>query len=287
MSVYVNRTQNLIYMKKSTKNILIVIMSFGIYFVIDDYFFKETRKWIFELTNQVGVSHVLTYTLTGIPLFLGTLLVSGKAKFLKSLGLNQSILKGFLFALICTLPMFIGFSFVFDFDPKIPLNTFLISVVAAGFFEELFFRGILFGLLFRKTNLGFIPSVFFGALYFGILHLYQSTDLAEMWGIFLITFFGGILFAWVYAEWKFNLWIPIFLHLLMNLSWELFDISNNALGGIYSNVFRFMTISLIIALTVLYKKKKGLKYQIHKKNILIKKIDKIDCNRDSTTPYNL
>ncbi|MCK0114913.1 CPBP family intramembrane glutamic endopeptidase [Gelidibacter sp. F63206] len=260
-------------MKNSTKNILIVIISFGIYFVIDDYFFKETRKWIFELTNQLGLSHILTYALSGIPLFLGTLLVSGKANFLKSLGLNQSILKGFLFALICTLPMFIGFSFVFDFDPKISLNTFLISVVAAGFFEELFFRGFLFGLLFSKTKLGFIPSVFFGAFYFGTLHLYQSTDLAEMWGIFLITFLGGVLFAWVFAEWKFNIWIPIFLHLLMNLSWELFDISNNALGGIYSNVFRLVTISLIIALTVLYKMRKGLKLEINKKNILIKKMN--------------
>ena len=258
-------------MKNSTKNILIVIISFGIYFVLDDLFFKETRKWIFELTNQLGVSHIITYALSGIPLFLGTLLISGKAEFLKSLGLNKSIIKGFLFALICTLPMFIGFSFVFDFNPKIPVNTFLISIVSASFFEELFFRGFLFGLLFRKTKLGFIPSVFFGALYFGLLHLYQSTVITELIGIFSITFLGSVLFAWVFAEWNYNIWIPIFLHLLMNLSWELFTVSDNAFGGIYPNVFRLVTVGLVIVLTLLYKKKKGLKLEINKKNILIKK----------------
>jgi len=258
-------------MKYSIKVLLIVIISFGIYFGLDDMYFKSIRKWIFELTNQFGVSHIITYTISGIPLFVGTILIARKSDFFESLGLNKSIFKGFLFALICTLPMYIGFSFVFDFNPKVSLNTFLISVISAGFFEELFFRGFLFGLLFRKTKLGFIPSVFFGALYFGILHLYQSTELAELLGIFLITFLGGILFAWVYAEWKYNIWIPVFLHMLMNLSWELFAVSDNALGGIYSNIFRLITVGLIIALTVFYKKKSSLKLEITKKNILIKK----------------
>jgi membrane protease YdiL (CAAX protease family) len=167
--------------------------------------------------------------------------------------------------------MYIGFSFIFDFNTDISINTLLISVLSAGFFEELFFRGFLFGLIFRKTKLGFIPSVFFGAVYFGLLHLYQSTELAESIGIFLITFLGGIIFAWVYTEWKFNIWIPIFLHMLMNLSWELFSVSENALGSLYSNIFRFATIGLIIGLTVALKRQNGLKLEINKKNLLRKK----------------
>jgi membrane protease YdiL (CAAX protease family) len=234
-------------------------------------YFKEIREWFYELINQFGTSHIIAYTISGIPLFIGTLLISRKSSLFKSLGLNKSIIKGFLFALICTLPLFIGFSFVFDFNPNIAIDTLLISIVAAGLFEELFFRGFLFGQLFKNTTLGFIPSVVFGALFFGLMHLYQSDELSELIGIFLITFLGGILFAWVYAEWNYNIWAPIFLHMLMNLSWELFSVSDTALGGLYSNVFRLISIGFVIALTLVYKKKKGLKLEINKSTIWIKK----------------
>jgi hypothetical protein len=234
-------------------------------------YFKSIRKWIYELTNQFGISHIITYSISGVPLFFCTFLISHKTSLFESLGLNKSITKGFLFSFICTLPLFVGFSFVFDFTPEISIDTILVSIISAGFFEELFFRGFLFGLLFKNTKLGFIPSVFFGALFFGLIHLYQSTELAELIGIFLITFVGGLLFAWAYAEWSYNIWIPVFLHMLMNLSWELFSVSDNALGGIYSNVFRIISIGFIVAITILYKKKKRINLEINKNTIWIKK----------------
>lgn len=258
-------------MTNSTKTLLIIIVSFGIYFVFDDILFKAIKKLFFNLTNQVGISHILSYIVTGIPLFVGTFLIGKRNDFAKNLGLDQSIIKGFLFAILCTLPMFIGFSIFFELNRDITLNTVLIGVVSAGLFEELYYRGFLFGLPFRKTKLGFIFSVLFGALYFGSLHLYQSTELNELFGIFLITFLGGILFAWVYAEWNFNIWVPIFLHMLMNFAWELFSVSNNALGGIYSNIFRFLTIALIISLTLFYKKRNGINLTVNKKTLFFQK----------------
>ena len=258
-------------MKNSLKIILIVIISFSIYFVLDDMYFKDLRKWFYELTNHFGISHVLTYIIFGIPFYLGTLIIHPKILLIKSLNLNKSILSSFVFAVICTLPMFIGFTFLFEPNFEISLDTVLISVISAGFFEELFFRGFLFGEVFKNTKLGFIPAVFFGAVYFGLLHLYQSNELDKLIGIFLITFLGSILFAWLLAEWNFNIWIPVFLHMLMNLAWELFSISDNALGGIYSNVFRFLTIVLVITLTIWYKKRKALKLEINRNTILIKR----------------
>lgn len=254
-------------MNKSAKALLIIIISFGLYFVFDDIFFKTIRNWFFDFTNQLGISHIIAYLITGTPLFIGTLLIGRR----ENLGLNKTILRGFLFALICTLPMYIGFSILFELNPDIKINTILISVISAGFFEELYYRGFLFGLPFRKTKLGFILSVLFGALYFGSLHLYQSSNFNELLGIFLITFLGGILFAWVYAEWNFNIWIPVFLHVLMNLAWELFSVSDNALGGTYSNIFRFLTIGLVIVLTILYKKRNGIKLTVNKKTLFLKK----------------
>ena len=254
-------------MKDPAKTLLVIVVSFGLYFLFDDWYFKEIRKELIEILEQRGISHILTYAITGIPLFAGTYLLGGKAAFLRNLGLDQSIAKGFLFAAICTLPMFLGFGLLFDFNTEITVDRILIGVVAAGFFEELYFRGFLFGLPFKKTKLGFIPVVFLGALYFGGLHLYQSSELSELVGIFAITFLGAILFAWVYAEWNFNIWVPLFLHMLMNLAWELFSVSENALGGNTANIFRFATVALVIVLTIRYKKRKGLKRLVTKRTL--------------------
>ena len=258
-------------MKPTARVILITLLSFAVYFTLDELFFRTVRKWIFEQTGQFGVSHNITYALSGIPLFIGTYIIVAGTSVSERLGLDKSPLKGFLFALICTLPLFIGFSFVFNLTSEVDPDTILISIVAAGFFEELFFRGFLFGMLYKYTRLGFIPAVFLGALFFGLIHLYQSTEFAELLGIFLITFLGGILFAWTYAEWKYNLWIPIFIHMLMNLSWELFSVSDNALGDRYANIFRFTSIGLIILLTVIYKKRRGEKLEINKRTVWLKK----------------
>ncbi|PKA84410.1 hypothetical protein ATE92_2599 [Ulvibacter sp. MAR_2010_11] len=262
-------------MKNTIKVALIVFMAFAVYYLLDELYFKSVRKVLFDATGQFGLSHIITYIISGIPLYLGTFLLNKNTSVFKSLGLSKSVTKALLFALLCTLPLFIGFSFVFDFNAEINLNTILVSVIAAGFFEELFFRGFLFGQLFKNSRFGFIPSVFFGALFFGLIHLYQSTDVAELIGIFAITFLGGILFSWVYAEWNYNIWVPVFLHMLMNLAWELFSVSDTALGGVYANVFRGICIFLIITLTVVYKKQNRKKLEINKSTIWMKKRDVI------------
>ncbi len=265
-------------MQKTIKVITITLTFFGIYFLLDELFFRKTRSWLDEMIDQIGISHNLTYLLSGIPIFVGILLLHRKEDFFEGLGLNKSLLKGMAFALLCTLPMFIGFALIFDFNAKVSLNLLLISVIAAGFFEELYFRGFLFGQLYRYSQLGFILSVLLGALLFGFVHLYQGSELGEIIGIFLVTFSGGILFAWVYAEWNYNLWVPIFLHMFMNLAWELFSVSDNALGDTYSNVFRMITIALIIILTIFYKRRKGIPLEINRRTLLMK-----DKPFDSTT----
>ncbi|TXD71358.1 hypothetical protein [Aequorivita antarctica] len=65
-------------MKKSIKTILIIVISFGFYFFLDELYFIAIRKWLFDLTNQSGLIHIITYTISGIPLFFGTLLITTK-----------------------------------------------------------------------------------------------------------------------------------------------------------------------------------------------------------------
>ena len=258
-------------MNKSIRNLLIIFISFGVYYFLDESFFAVLRSWFVNQIGHLGLSHFLTYTILGIPLFIGCYLIDFKMNILEKLGLKASVTRAFLLALLFTLPMFVGYAIVFEFNAEFTINRFLLAVLAAGFFEELYFRGFLFGLPFKFTRLGFIPSVIIGALLFGAVHLYQSADFGQSVGIFAVTFMGAVLFAWVYVEWKFNLWVPIFLHMLMNLSWDLFSVGENALGGVYSNVFRAITIAVVIIFTLMYKRKKGLKISVNRSNLWMKK----------------
>ncbi len=238
---------------------------------MDELFFERLRSLIYQGIGQIGISHIITYLIMGIPIFIGTLALGKADKFFHNFGLDKNIVKGILIALLFTLPMFLGFGLTLSFNTGLNLNYLLIGVIAASFFEEIYFRGFLFGQIFRNTRIGFIPAILIGAIIFAFGHLYQSKELGTLIGVFGMTFMGAILFAWLYCEWNYNLWVSIFMHLFMNLSWMLFAVSENALGGKYANIFRFSTVSLSIAFTVIYKKRKGIPLEINKKNIWIKK----------------
>ena len=257
-------------MKDSLKILAITLISFLIFFVLDEQFFREIRQWITDRTGLLGLSHILAYFISGIPLFIGTIIIASPKESFNSLGLSSSILKGAGLALLFTLPMFIGYAITFNFA-GFDLDSFLIGAVSAGFFEELYFRAFLFGMIYRYTKFGFFPSIIIGAIWFGSVHLYQSQELDMLIGIFLTTFMGAILFAWIYSEWKFNLWVPIFMHLFMNFSWMLFSVADNAFGNTWGNVFRYTTVAFAIIFTVVYKLRNGQTLEINRNTLWMKK----------------
>ncbi len=155
-----------------------------------------------------------------------------------------------------------------EIEKEIDWILMLRKTVFAGFMEEILFRGFLFGILFRKLGWGFITASLPGAIIFGLGHLYQGTTLPELTGIFLITFIGSAWFAWLFIEWNENLWVPIFLHILMNLSWALFNVSDTAMGGTNANIFRIATIAFTVIVTILYCLKIG-KFRINRGNLLV------------------
>lgn len=185
----------------------------------------------------------------------------------KNLGLNKGLLIGFLFSMITVSPMIISSAIIGKIGNNLYFVDLLYKTFIAGFFEEYLFRGFLFGILFRKIRWGFIPASILGGLVFGLGHLYQGSSIIETLGVFAVTASGAIWFSWLYIEWDKNLWVPIFLHSFMNLSWTLFDVSNNALGGVYTNIFRVITIIMTIVITIRYHKKKGL--NIRRRNLII------------------
>jgi hypothetical protein len=122
--------------------------------------------------------------------------------------------------------------------------------------EEILFRGFLFGYLYRKAGWGFVPAVAISSIFFAIGHFYQSQNITGALIIFFITFTGGAWFSWLFIEWDKNLWVPIGIHLFMNLWWIVFSAGENVMGGKVANVFRLVTIAITVVLTIYMRKGK-------------------------------
>ncbi|HLV45704.1 MAG TPA: type II CAAX endopeptidase family protein [Flavobacterium sp.] len=255
---------------QTKKTLFIVVLSFAIYYFLFANF-KSAKVWLDSITQQGLVSYILTYFIIGIPVFIGTFLINSSSNIFKSLGLSSNIFTAIWISILFSLPMFIGGLFFFKFNPNIHFENLIAGTLIAGFMEELYFRGFLFGQVFKKTSLGFIPSIFFGALIFAFGHLYQSQNISELIGIFILTFLGAVFFAWLYVEWNYNLWVPVFTHTLMNLSWSLFEVDSSALGDVKANIFRGLTIAIAIIFTIVYKRKKSEKLIVNKQTLILQK----------------
>jgi membrane protease YdiL (CAAX protease family) len=253
-------------MNSKIRYFLVFIVGFAIYFYIDANLFSTIQKEVKLLTHSKAIGHVVAYAVTLIPLIITVaILHHNYLSILKKLGLSKNLYTGISFAFLSTLPMLIGYSIKFNLNEELSFETIIINTISSAFFEEIIYRAFLFGMLYRFTRLGFLPSMFLGSLLFGIAHLYQSTDINELVGIFLLTFLGSVLFNWIYSEWQFNLWTAIFLHCLMNFYWLIYDVDSNALGGTYANIFRFSSVFMAIFGTVVYKRKKKESFEITRK----------------------
>jgi hypothetical protein len=247
---------------KSVIYSIIVVITFLLAFyarkVLSNFF-------VFTISDIVlKIAYIYIWWLFPTALVCGILF--GFNKLFSSLGLKKGFFKGFLFALVTVSPMLLSSAFIGKISSDFKILNLVQQTLLAGFMEEYLFRGFLFGLLFLKLRWGFIPASILGAIIFGLGHIYQGNTFAETSGVFFITAIGAVWFSWLYVEWDNNLWIVVFLHILMNLSWILFDVSSNALGGIYVNLFRVITIALTIIITIKRNRINGLK--INKTNLL-------------------
>lgn len=257
-------------MQKDIKYIIALCVVFSLYFISNELFFAKIYYFIEGIIHLYPASFLITYSIVALPIFI-FVYFTNKHSIFEPLGLKGNILKAILFSFAFSIPMLLGSGFMGNFEITINPQDFWFGCVFAAFFEELYYRGFFFGQLFKKTKLGFFPSIIISALIFASLHLYQSDDLSTLTGIFITTFMGAGLFAWLYVEWNYNLWLPIGLHFFMNLSWELFSISDNAFGDLSANLIRALTVTLAITITLIYKKKRKIPLEINRKTLWIKK----------------
>ncbi len=256
-------------MNKSFKIILTVVVGFLAYYILSRHF-KTIMSWVDGFVNDRFLSYLLTYLLIGIPIVIATYMVDRTQNTFKSWGMGKSILKGVGVAFLFALPMLLGGYLFFPVNDDISVRNLLVKTLFAGLFEETFFRGFLFGMIFRYTKVGFIPAVVLGAIVFATGHLYQSSEREVQLGIFLVTFIGSGFFAWLLVEWEHNLWVIIFLHAFMNLAWVAFSMSEHAMGNVNANMLRALTIALAVIGTIIYRLKYKKGVAVNKRTLLWK-----------------
>lgn len=203
---------------------------------------------------------------SGIVIALTCNYIINKRLSFRELGLGSDFLKAMGWAFVFTLPQLIGLSFLSHFNYHFSWRMVYEAIVLAGFGEEFIFRGFLFGLLFYYAGWGFLPAGIFTGLFFGWGHLYQADTFEQAIGIFLFTTGASLGFAWFYHAWR-SLWMVIFLHGFMDLSWEMNingELAENVLGSLWVNVFRFSTLILAIVFSIRYSKKIG-SYDVKKR----------------------
>ncbi|SHL27978.1 CAAX protease self-immunity [Chryseobacterium carnipullorum] len=253
-------------MKNSFKLFLIPIFSYALYFLVS-YHFEVVMKFFDAYIHFPLLSYFLVYVLSVIPLLVSIRIIAG-GNTLQVIGLApRGLTKGIGLSLLFILPMALYGIFFSKLNTQIdPANLFAKSFLA-GLFEETIYRAFIFGILFRFVRLGFLPSVAVASFIFALGHLYQGTQVIDLVEIFTLTFLASILYAWLYTEWDFNLWIPVILHSFMNLIWMVFNFDDTVIGSWGSNICRLLTVAFSVIYTIRFKLKNEIPLSVNRKTL--------------------
>jgi len=253
-------------MKNNILKSIIILFTFLLGFygrgILDNYL---------NITNSIQLNYfrlIYAYAWWIVPPVILLWIFYGYKNILKELKLDRDFGKGILWAAIMVFPMFLGSFILGRFNSELTFIEFFKKTFCAGFFEEIFFRAFFFGQLFSRLKWGFIPAIVLNAVTFGSGHLYQGSTFNETLGIFIVTLLGAAWFAWLFVEWKENIWLPVWLHILMNMSWISFQVSETALGGMNANIFRSITIAVSIIITIIMNKRSG-GLKVNRRNLLL------------------
>lgn len=186
-----------------------------------------------------------------LPVLLMTLAGRSPLQIADELGLAKSPWGAFAFALVATSPVAVGFALTTGINPTLTAREVLYGAIVFPWIEEVFFRGVLFGQLYRRAGWGFWPAALTPAIVFALAHLYQSQDPAEIAGILAITGLGSIVFSYLYVQWGGNIWAPFAGHALLNLWWSVFAVDDTALGDAYANALRLAAVALALGFSYL------------------------------------
>ena len=162
-------------------------------------------------------------------------------------------LKGLAIGFGCTLPMLVLGLLSDSFTPS--RVEVIHGAISPGLTEEIFYRALLFGLLVQMGRTPMITTAVVTGIVFGLAHIDITPDEGEtivgqlnLWNALIAL--GGFMYAWLYFESRWNLWVVIALHAGMNLWWDMFDLSVTPLGGWGATISRIAAVGLVVFFVV-------------------------------------
>lgn len=211
---------------------------------------------LLALDGQSYVLHSLArWTFIYSPFVICALILFKGESWVSVLGLKSDQKDHYLSAAtLCCIPMVLGYAYL-STELNLSVASVITGAVYPAFFEEIIFRAILFGLLFRVCKWGFIPAALLTSLIFGFGHLYQSHDFISALMLFGFMAVAGSWFAWLYCECGYSIWYPMWMHLFMNAAYGIFNMSGGAMGEASANIFKGLTI--ILSLVYVYWRRKN------------------------------
>jgi hypothetical protein len=182
---------------------------------------------------------------------VGLLLVAGSFRGAYRLsGISRNPLTALIFAALATSPLWATLALTSEVSPAIDWNGIILFGVLFPFGEEFFYRGFAFAVLYRRARLGFWASALIPTALFAAGHLYQADSPADAAMTMAITGAGSLVLCWVYMKWNFNLWVPVFAHIIMNAAWEIFAVGEGAFAGLAPALLQVASMAAAILLTL-------------------------------------
>lgn len=169
---------------------------------------------------------------------------------LSELGISASPLRPLLFGLAATAPAAIGFALTAHVSASFTARELVLLCAYFPFIEEVLFRALAFGQLYRRAGWNFWAAALVPAACFALGHAAQGGNIGEVSGIMAITGLGSVVFSYFFLRFGWNIWAPVALHALLNLWWTVFTVNPNALGGASDNIFRFGSLALAFLLVL-------------------------------------
>ena len=216
--------------------------------------YVELHVWLDGLAVPSNLRNLDAPLLILLAALAGACLAS-PARPLSALGLRKSPGTGVRFGLLAALPMVMQAA-IDSTGVRLDWSTVRGGLIAPVV-EETFFRGLLVAIPVVVGGTRFWSTAITSALLFGSMHVPWSADIA--WTdlpTFGITAIGGLWYAWLMRIYGFSLWPTLALHAAMNAAWLVFDTGGGAVGGLWPNVGRGMTIALGTVMALRHQRRK-------------------------------